>query len=105
MRQSIFIGVMAPSDIAVSFAMQLVIVTTIGLGPQVDALYACMVMPSLVLGIVQSSLMHVLVPLLTVSNEDSFRRDAWGLFLLIGCIIAALAAVLCLLAPLWVPLI
>ena len=43
-----------------------------------DALYACMVMPALVLGIVQSSLMHVLVPLLTVSSKENFRRDAWG---------------------------
>src|ERR1700722_6310926 len=105
MRQSIYIGIMATSDIAVSFAMQIVIVTTFGVGRQMDALYACMVMPSLVLGVVQSSLMHVLVPLLTTSSKESFRRDAWGLFLLIGAVIVALSAVLCLLAPYWVPVI
>jgi putative peptidoglycan lipid II flippase len=105
MKQSAIIGILAATDIAISFGMQLVIVTTIGLGRQMDALYACMVLPSLVLGILQSSLMHVLVPLLTVSVKESFQRDAWGLFLLVGAIVIAIGSLLSLLAPFWVPVI
>lgn len=105
MKQSIFIGIAAAADIAVSFAMQIVIVTRIGLGPRMDAIYACMVAPSLILAIVQGSLMNVLVPLLSASSDEAFAKDAWGLFCLIGAVLIVGACVLGLLAPYWVPLV
>jgi peptidoglycan biosynthesis protein MviN/MurJ (putative lipid II flippase) len=50
------------------------------------------------------SLTQVLVPLLATEDEKTFQRDAWGFFLSVTGLFTLLAAVLYVLAGLWVPL-
>ena len=98
------LSLLAGANLLVSFALQWLIVVTIGPGPDTDALYAAVAVPQLAVTIVAGSLSHVLVPLLSGESDEESRRDAWTFFVLLGMIFVAVAAVLYLCAPYWVPL-
>jgi putative peptidoglycan lipid II flippase len=98
------LGLLAGANLLVSFVLQWLVVVTIGPGPQTDALFAAVAAPQLAVTIVAGSLSHVLVPLLSGESDTESRRDAWTFFVLLGMISMAVAAVLFLFAPYWVPL-
>lgn len=79
------------------------IVTRLGVGVETDAFFASGALPQVVFLVVSSSLMQVLVPLLATEDEETFRRDAWGFFLIVTGIFSLLAVPLFVLAGYWVP--
>jgi len=91
MRQPLLLGVLA-------------VLVQLGPGVETDALFAGMTLPQLALAVVSGSLMHVLVPLLAGEPADRFRHDAWGFFVLVSGLFAAIAVLLYVFAPYWVPL-
>lgn len=103
MRLSIILGCLAAINILLTFFYQVFILAAIGPSLTTDALFAAMVIPQLFLAVVSGSMIHILVPLLTVQDVDHLRRDAWsfvqGIFVLFG----GLAIVLFAGAHLWVP--
>src|SRR6267378_3848533 len=103
MKQTATLALLAGTNILVTLLFQWYVITQLGVGIETDALFAGMAVPQLILSVVSSSLTHVLVPLLAVENELSFRRNSWGLFLAISSIFTILALVLFLSAGFWVP--
>jgi putative peptidoglycan lipid II flippase len=80
------------------------IITRLGTGAVTDALFAAMVVPQLILVIMTSPLTGTLVPLLaTTTDRGLFRRDAWTLSLGALFLFGGIAAVLGVLAPVYVP--
>ena len=104
MRQPLLLGVLAASNIGIAFLYQWYVLVQLGPGVETDALFAGMTLPQLALAVVSGSLMHVLVPLLAGEPADRFRHDAWGFFVLVGALFAAIAVLLYVFAPFWVPL-
>ncbi len=103
MKQTITLVLLAGANILVTLAFQWVVIIQLGVGIETDAFFAGMAVPQLILSVVSSSLTHVLVPLLAVENELSFRRNSWGLFLAISSVFTILALGLFLSAGFWVP--
>ncbi len=104
MRQPLLLGLLAASNIGIAFLYQWYVLIRLGPGMETDSLFAGMTLPQLALAVISGSLMHVLVPLLAGEPADRFRHDAWGFFVLVGALFAAIAFVLYVLAPYWVPL-
>ena len=94
MRQPLLLGVLAASNIGIAFLYQWYVLIQLGPGMETDALFAGMTLPQLVLAVVSGSLMHVLVPMLAGEPADRFRHDAWGFFVLVGALFAAIAVLL-----------
>ena len=103
-RLSALLAVISAGGILVNLAYQWYVLTRVGAGSQTDALFAGMMVPQLMLTIVAGSLSYVLVPLLSTADDDSRAPLAWTLFQGMALCWGALAAVLIVLAPLWVPL-
>src|SRR5438552_13672398 len=103
MRQPLLLGVLATSNIGIAFLYQWYVFIQLGPGMETDALFAGMTVPQLALAVVSGSLMHVLVPMLAGESTERFRHDAWGFFVLVGALFTAIALLLYLFAPYWVP--
>ena len=103
MPQSFRLVFLAASNIGLAFLYQWYVLIQLGPGMETDALFAGMTVPQLVLAVVSGSLMHVLVPLLAGEPADRFRHDAWGFFVVVGVFFGAIAVLLYLSAPWWVP--
>jgi peptidoglycan biosynthesis protein MviN/MurJ (putative lipid II flippase) len=71
---------------------------------ETDAFFTSGALPQLIFLVASFSLTQVIVPLLATEDEQTFRRDAWGFFLGVTGFFGLLAAVLFVLAGLWVPL-
>lgn len=104
MKLIIQLGFLSAFNLGLAFISQWYVLAQLGPGSQTDALFAGMTIPQFVLAVMSGSLMHVLVPLLAGENEDRFRHDSWGFFLLVGGLFSFLAIALYVLAPIWVPL-
>lgn len=103
MKLSFSLAVLAGSNIIVAFLIQWYVLVTIGPGVETDALFAGMAVPQLVLAIISGSLMYILVPLLAVQEEERFRQEAWGFFIIVGGVFSAIACLLFFFAYIWVP--
>lgn len=103
MKQTVTLALLAGSNILVTLLFQWYVITQLGVGIETDALFAGMAVPQLILSVVSSSLTHVLIPLLAVEDENTFRQNAWGFFLGISAIFTMLAFVLFIFATFWVP--
>lgn len=95
---------LAGLNVLFAFVYQWYILTGLGPGRETDALFAGMVVPQLFLAVISSSLTHVLVPLLTVQDEEELQRDAWSCFQGVGVLFGGVALLLIAMAPAWVPL-
>ncbi|WP_456384898.1 lipid II flippase MurJ [Desulfolithobacter sp.] len=103
MKQAVHLGTLSAMSIGIAFLYQWYVLTRLGPGIETDALFAGMTIPQLTLAIISGSLMHVLVPLLSIESEECLRRDAWSFFALIGGVFSMLAMTLFATAPWWVP--
>ncbi len=81
------------------------IVTRMGVGIETDAFFASGALSQLIFLVVSFSATQVIVPLLATEDENTLRRDAWGLFLAVTTIFVLLSALLFVTAPYWVSLI
>lgn len=103
MRRFLILSVLSVVNILIAFAYHWYVITRLGPGRETDALFAGMVIPQLVLAVVSSSLTHVLVPVLSSSDSEQFRRDAWTFFQSVGGIFSILALAFGITANIWVP--
>lgn len=103
MKLILQLGFLSIVNLGIGLLVQWYIFTRLGPGVETDALFAGMTIPQMVLAIVTGSLMHVLVPLLSGKEDHELRHDAWGFLILITGLFSALALLLYLTAPWWVP--
>lgn len=104
MRLAISLGALSGANLLLLVFFQWYVLVALGPGTETDALFAGMAVPQLVLAVVSGSLMHVLVPFLAGENEERFREDSWGIFLIVGAVFGFLSLALYLSASYWVPL-
>lgn len=102
MRRTLVLGVLSGSSVLMQFAMQWYVLITIGPGVDTDALFAGMTIPQLILAVVSTSLFHVLVPILSIGDDEARRSNAWSFFVAVGLLFGVLALVLAATAPAWV---
>ncbi|HEX8145398.1 MAG TPA: lipid II flippase MurJ [Pyrinomonadaceae bacterium] len=104
MKQSLILAWLSASNILLGLFIQWYVITRLGIGIETDALFAGMVLPQLILAVFATSLTYVLVPILATEDEKSFRRDAWGFFLIVAGLSTIFALLFYVTARLWVPL-
>lgn len=105
LRRSAILLILSSLNLVGGFLMQWYILARLGAGIQTDALFAGLALPQALLAIIASSFMNVLVPLLSGEDDRRFRRDAWGFAAVTLSLFTALALLLALLAPWWVPIV
>lgn len=103
MKLSAIIGCIAAGNIILTFLYQVFILAAFGPDRSTDALYAGMAIPQLFLSVVSGTLLYILVPILTVKDDASMTKEAWSFMLGIFILFSALALLLYIFAPLWVP--
>ncbi len=104
MKQTIALGCLAVINLTITVLLQYYIVARLGAGDNTDALFAGMTIPQLVLAIINSSLIHVLVPLLSGEKEKHIHHDSWAFLYLSGAFFAFIATGLGVTAEFWLPL-
>lgn len=103
MKLSMRLALLSAANIGAAFLFQWYTLVQLGPGTETDALFAGMAVPQLILTVISASLMHVLVPILAGESEKQLRHDSWALLFLIGGLFSAIAVLLFVLAPYWVP--
>jgi putative peptidoglycan lipid II flippase len=103
-HEMMFLAGLAGMNTLLGFVYSWFVITRLGTGRETDALYAGMIVPTLLVTVVSGSLTRVLVPLLATTEETAFGQRSWTFFVGIGLLFALLAAALALAAPFWVPL-
>ncbi|WP_293603259.1 lipid II flippase MurJ [Polaromonas sp. UBA4122] len=91
-------------NIIAVFAYQWYVLTTVGPGESTDALFAGMIIPQLILNVVSGSLAFVLVPMLSISEDYTFRQSISNFVSALTLIFGLMLAALLLTATWWVPL-
>ncbi|MBA3754117.1 MAG: hypothetical protein H0X01_08285, partial [Nitrospira sp.] len=90
-RTSLLLGtslsVIAASNIVLSFGMQWLTVSRLGIGVQADAFYAGATLPQMVTALMIDPLIFVLIPYF--SGLAAHERHAFAWFLLIGVILCS----------------
>jgi putative peptidoglycan lipid II flippase len=104
MKIVLSLGLLAGTNVILTFLMNWYILTTLGAGVHTDALYAGMAIPQFVLAVIGSSFTTALIPILAGERDARFQEQAWTFFWVVAVGLTALAAMLSLLAFLWVPL-
>ena len=91
-------------NVILAFAFNWYTMTTLGPGPETDALYAGLVIPTMMLAIFIGSFDSVLVPLLASEKESTFSQQAWTFFQGVAFFYVGVAILLWFTAALWAPL-
>lgn len=104
MKLGIYLAVITALNMGCWFALQGYILAYGGLGYVTDAFFASGTIPQLLASIVNSSLMHVLVPFFSNETFTTIQRNAYSLLLLIGGFFLGICALLYFTAEFWVPL-
>ncbi|MBI4500122.1 MAG: hypothetical protein HY700_03075 [Gemmatimonadetes bacterium] len=82
-----------------SFLAQWFILTRLGAGPATDALFAALVVPQFLTGVVALPLVRVLVPLFAAQGEQGAAASSWTLCIVVSVAFTGIAAVLWLVTP------
>jgi putative peptidoglycan lipid II flippase len=104
-RLSLTLAALALCNAVLAMLLPLYVVTRMGVGIQTDAFFASGALSQLIFLVASASLTQVIIPLLATEDEETFRQDAWGLFLAISGVFVLLSVVLFVTAPYWVSLI
>ena len=88
-------------NILLAFGFNWYTMTTLGPGPETDALYAGLVIPNFILAIFIGSLESVLVPLLATEKPETFAQQAWTFFQGVGLLYGGVAILLWFSVPVW----
>jgi len=96
------LAVLAAVNLLVAFLYQWYIALVNGPGRETDALFAGMVVPTLVLAVVGGSLTFVLIPMLSTRSGADFSDDSWNFFQLMGVVFSVFSLVLFLTSSVWV---
>ena len=103
-KLSLTLGSLAICNAILAVLTPWYVATRLGVGIETDSFFASGALPQLVFLVVSFSLTQVLVPILTPEDDKTFRRDAWGFFLVVGGFFCLLAVVLSITAGAWVSL-
>jgi len=103
MTLSLKLWALAAVQLLAAFAIDWYAVIHLGAGVQLDAAFAGMTIPTLVLQVVSGSLTFVLVPLLSLESPAQFQRIGWTFVVFVGALFTALVVVLGAAAAVWVP--
>jgi peptidoglycan biosynthesis protein MviN/MurJ (putative lipid II flippase) len=103
-RRQLVLGTSASATIAISFAAQWFLLTQLGASRQLDAYFAALAVPTVMLYVVADPLYRVAIPVLAVSPDQRFGEFAWGTLQLTGLFFGLVAVALGIAAPVWVPL-
>lgn len=104
MKLAIYITIFSSTNIIIGFLYQWYILVNVGPSEDSDALFASMTVPQIALIIVSGALTHVLVPLLSGEKKENLSQNAWGFFVVIGCLFTLITTMLYLASSWWVPL-
>lgn len=96
------LALISSGGLVFSFLTQTYILLSIGPGATTDAFFAGAALPQVVLAVITGALAHVLVPFLMHDDEEIWRRNAWGFFLLVGGVFSILGVTLYFTANAWV---
>lgn len=103
MKLGLILASLAGLNMLCWFLFQGWVLATGDAGVQTDAFFASATLPQLVASIVNSSLMHVLVPFFAGEDPATVRRDAYSLVVLVLIVCGAVCAILYITASWWVP--
>lgn len=103
MHSHLILLVLASSNIALSFLIQLYVVSSLGPGAESDAFFAAQTLPSLLISIAVTSLARVLVPQLSKLDLRGTRILGWWIVYLVFGLSTALAIALNVSVSEWVP--
>ncbi len=104
-RRGVALSLLAALNVLLLIVWQWKVLTQLGPGGDMDALVAGMVLPNFATAVVGGSLVNVLLPMLSAAPVAERSRMRAELSATLLALFAGVAAVLALLAPLWVPLI
>jgi putative peptidoglycan lipid II flippase len=104
-RRGVVLSLLAAFNVLLLIVWQWKVLTQLGPGRDMDALVAGMVLPNFATAVVGGSLVNVLLPMLSAAPVAERSRMRAELSATLLALFAGVAAVLALLAPLWVPLI
>jgi len=104
LKFTITLASVAGLNIFLSFGLNWYTMTTLGPGSETDALYAGLVIPTLILAIFIGSFESVLVPLMATEKADTFSQHGWTFFQGVGIFYGSVAMFLWFTAPVWAPL-
>ncbi len=102
---ALLIGTLVVLNLLLAFAFNWYILVVVGPGTLTDGLVASMIVPQFVLSIVTGPLLNILVPVLAPQDPERARADTWTVLQGLGLGALALAPLLTLMAPLWVPVV
>ncbi|HZY18411.1 MAG TPA: lipid II flippase MurJ [Ramlibacter sp.] len=104
-RLGLTLGAITAANMLAWFLLQGYVLATTGAGVQADAFFASLAVPQLVLLVANSSFAHVLIPFFSGKARAQVQGEAMALVLVVGGSFAAVAGLLWLAAPAWVPLV
>jgi putative peptidoglycan lipid II flippase len=87
------------------FCLQGYVFSYAGASIETDAFFASLAVPQLILAVSGSTLTHVLVPFFSGKHSRQIQQEAWSLVWLLAALFAAVAVMLILSAPYWMPLV
>lgn len=96
------LAALAALNLVLTFGLQWLPVTAVGVGPATDALFVSALVPQVLLAVVSSGLTSVLTPLLATAGERAFSLHAWTYAYGVGLVALALNGALFLAAPIGV---
>lgn len=103
-RASGLVAALTGADLVVGLLYQWYVLARLGPRVETDALYAGMMVPQLVLVALTNPLSQVLVPILSVHDEEGFSQTVWTFIQGIALCLGGLALAGWLTAGVWVPL-
>jgi putative peptidoglycan lipid II flippase len=104
-RLSLRLSGVTALQIFASFCIQWLVIEDIGVGTQLDALYAGVTLPQIVIAVAVDTFSFALLPLLASRREEELREQGWQLLLAVAIIFSGISALLALATPVLIPLI
>jgi peptidoglycan biosynthesis protein MviN/MurJ (putative lipid II flippase) len=104
LQRSAVLAAAASANIAASFLYNWYLLAVLGPGREVDALFAAMIAPQLLLVVVGTALSNVLIPMLSVQPESRIPDLVWTMLRVVFLYTGLAALCLALTARWWVPL-
>jgi putative peptidoglycan lipid II flippase len=104
-RLGMVLGGITAANMLLWLLLQGYVLAVTGAGSQADAFFASLAVPQLILLVANSSLTHVLIPFFSGKSKAQVQGEALVMGLVVGGSFTAIAALLWLAAPGWVPLV
>ncbi len=98
------LGIVVTINLALQFLFQWYVIIYFGAGSESDVFFGTMALPQFILLVLSGSLTLVLVPIFAGLKNADFKREAWGIFQLVGFVFFCLSIILLITVNWWVKL-